>query len=93
MRAVKAHGGVVRSFYVRQRNQTVGKPIEIIFGRRSAWQFAAEALAAALAFHCIAAGAVDNFLISLPAKYRSKINNKRVVRSQVFANEARKRAA
>jgi len=93
MRAVVAHSGVVRSFYVRQRNHAVGEPIAMLFGHRSAVQFAAETPVVAFAFLGVAADAIADFFIALLAKLPNKFNDKRAVRSPVFAAPARVRGA
>jgi hypothetical protein len=89
MRAVVAHSGVVRSFYVRQKSHAVGKPIAIFFGRRSAVQFAAEILVAGFVFLDVAADVIAALLIALLGKFSSKFNIKGAVRSPVFAAPAR----
>jgi hypothetical protein len=86
MRAVKAHSGVVRSFYVRQRNHAVGKSIAMSFGRRSGAQFAAETVATCFAFFCSTAGAIADFFIVLSAGFNSNFNEKRATRVRTFAH-------
>jgi len=93
MRAVVAHSGVVRSFYVRQRNHAVGNPIAMSFGRLSGGQFASESLAPASAFDRTSADAIANFPIAPSTRFRSKFNDKRAVRSRTFAAAAKVRAA
>ncbi|MGA8615543.1 MAG: hypothetical protein WB760_28460 [Xanthobacteraceae bacterium] len=93
MRAVEAHGSVVRLLYVRQRSHAVGKPIAMLFSRHSAAQFAAETVAADFAFRRIAADAIADLFIALPTKFVSKLNDKPVVRAQAFGDAAKVRVA
>jgi predicted metal-dependent phosphoesterase TrpH len=89
MRAVEAHSGVVRSFYVRQISHAVGKPIAMFFGRHSAAQFAAEILAASFAFDRISARGSAHFFITIPARVASKFNDKRFAQSPTFVAAAK----
>jgi hypothetical protein len=93
MRAVKAHCGFVRLFYVRQKSHAVGKPIAIFFGRRSGAQFAAESLARAFAFHRISVDGIADFFAALWARFARKFNDKRAVRLRVLATAPAARVA
>ena len=93
MRAVKAHGSVVRLLYVRHKSHAVGKPTAMFFSRHSAAQFAAETLAVDFAFLGVAANAIADLFIALSTKFVSKLNDKPAAHTQASGDAAKVRVA